>query len=132
MKSKRKRESGINIRLTEQEKKRIKQYAKKVRLSVSEYLRKLANGYEPKVQPVDDFYKAIDELDELREFFNAVHEEQLESYVEKVVEHLRQRYVYQIDELQDIPRHGLYVRDLSPEDLKPHYYDENGVEFKVE
>lgn len=45
----RNRTFGINIRVTEKEKKRIEKYAKKCKLSVSEYLRQLANGYEPRI-----------------------------------------------------------------------------------
>ena len=45
----RNRTFGINIRVTEQEKKRIEKYAKKCKLSISEYLRQLANGYEPMI-----------------------------------------------------------------------------------
>jgi len=45
----RKRTFGINIRVTEQEKKRIEKYAKKCKLSISEYLRQLANGYTPMI-----------------------------------------------------------------------------------
>ena len=44
----RQREVGINIRVTEAEKKKIQRNAKKCRLSVSEYLRQLAMGDEPK------------------------------------------------------------------------------------
>ena len=44
----RQREVGINIRVTEVEKKKIQRNAKKCRLSVSEYLRQLAMGNEPK------------------------------------------------------------------------------------
>lgn len=47
----RKRTVGINIRVTESEKKHIVRNAKRCRLSVSEYLRQLANGYEPKELP---------------------------------------------------------------------------------
>lgn len=45
----RNRTVGINIRVTEQEKNRIEKYAKKCKLSVSEYLRQLANNYEPMI-----------------------------------------------------------------------------------
>lgn len=43
----RQRSYGINIRVTQQEKKRIERHAKKCGLTVSEYLRQLANGHEP-------------------------------------------------------------------------------------
>lgn len=47
----RKRTVGINIRVTPQEKKRIVRFAKKCRLSVSEYIRQLAEGYTPQQLP---------------------------------------------------------------------------------
>lgn len=50
----RKRTFGINIRATELEKKRIEKYAKKCKLSVSEYLRQLANGYTPMIYERDE------------------------------------------------------------------------------
>ncbi len=44
----RERTCGINIRVTSQEKTKISRHAKKYGLTVSEYLRQLANGHEPK------------------------------------------------------------------------------------
>lgn len=52
----RNRTFGINIRVTEQEKKRIEKYAKNCKLSVSEYLRQLANNYEPKIYERSEMY----------------------------------------------------------------------------
>ena len=49
----RKRNSVINIRVTPQEKRRIELYAGKCRLSVSEYIRQLANGYAPQELPAE-------------------------------------------------------------------------------
>lgn len=56
----RKRTSVINIRVTPQEKQRIERYAAKCKLSVSEYLRQLANGYAPRELPaglIEDLHK---------------------------------------------------------------------------
>ena len=47
----RQRNLGINIRVTPAEKKKIERNARKCRLSVSEYLRKLAMDIEPKELP---------------------------------------------------------------------------------
>jgi hypothetical protein len=41
------RNLGINVRVSPDEKKRISKNSKKCGLSLSEYLRQLANGYEP-------------------------------------------------------------------------------------
>ena len=45
----RERNVGINLRVTPDEKKKISRYAKKCRLTVSEYIRKVAVRDEPKV-----------------------------------------------------------------------------------
>lgn len=58
----RKRTFGINIRVTETEKKYILRRAEKCRLTASEYLRKLASGYEPKVFPPVDFFTLTEQL----------------------------------------------------------------------
>lgn len=47
----REREKVIQIRVSEQEKKRIMQNAKKCKMSISSYVRELANGYTPKAYP---------------------------------------------------------------------------------
>ncbi len=56
----RKRTSVINIRVTPKEKQRIERYAAMCKLSVSEYLRQLANGYAPRELPaglIEDLHK---------------------------------------------------------------------------
>lgn len=55
----RKRETQICIRTTEQERTRFQRNAKKCGLSLSEYLRKLANGYEPKPLPPIEYTELI-------------------------------------------------------------------------
>ena len=45
----RERNVGINIRVTPEEKRKITRYAKRCRLTVSEYIRKVAARDEPKV-----------------------------------------------------------------------------------
>jgi len=52
----RKRTVVINIRVTTKEKQRIVQLAKKCKLSISEYLRQLALGHEPKSTPSEEIY----------------------------------------------------------------------------
>ncbi|MCL2409966.1 MAG: hypothetical protein FWC96_10230 [Oscillospiraceae bacterium] len=49
------RETHINIRTTPQEKARFQQSAKRCGLPLSEYLRKLANGYEPQAAPTAEY-----------------------------------------------------------------------------
>ena len=61
----RNRNSGINIRVTEAEKKRIVSYAKKCGMSVSEYLRQLGVGHSPREIPLDNFYAVRKTLEQL-------------------------------------------------------------------
>ncbi len=68
----RKRETGINIRGTGNEKRRMELNARRCRLSLSEYLRRLGFGYAVQVVPQKELfriYKAVsyleNDLDEL-------------------------------------------------------------------
>lgn len=56
MTNNRKRNVAIHIRVTKDEKKRIVRNAMRCRLTVSEYLRQLANGYHPTELPLDEIY----------------------------------------------------------------------------
>lgn len=58
----RNRNVGINIRVSEKEKERIVRNASKCQLTVSEYLRKLANGHEPKELPREKIFQEITNL----------------------------------------------------------------------
>lgn len=51
------RTQGVNIRLTDQEKKRLLRNARRCKLSVSEYIRQLVNDREPIELPSDRFYE---------------------------------------------------------------------------
>ena len=81
----RKRTVGINIRVTPQEKKRIVRFAKKCRLSVSEYLRQLAEGYTPQLLPGQELYEVLWELQKLQDDYTA---EKLNQTVGKLTAYL--------------------------------------------
>ncbi len=68
---KRKRNLGINIRVTPQEKKKIVRNAKRCRLSVSEYLRKLAMKIEPKALPPKEIEDSLMRLSEVADEIRA-------------------------------------------------------------
>ena len=61
----RKRSVGINIRVTE--KKKVTMLARKCGLSLSEYLRQRALGYEPGGHPPTEVFDVLDRLDEIAE-----------------------------------------------------------------
>ena len=54
--------NSIYVRVTEKEKARIQNKAKKCGLSVSEYLRKRALGYSPKPLLPETFYEFIEKI----------------------------------------------------------------------
>ena len=63
----RKRSVGINVRVTVTEKKKVTMLAKKCDLSLSEYLRQRALGYEPGGHPPKEVFDILDKLDEIAE-----------------------------------------------------------------
>ena len=63
----RKRSVGINIRVTVTEKKKVTMLARKCGLSLSEYLRQRALGYEPGGQPPKEVFDVLDKLDDIAE-----------------------------------------------------------------
>ena len=63
----RKRSVGINIRVTVTEKKKVTMLAKKCCLSLSEYLRQRALGYEPGGHPPKEVFDVLDKIDEMAE-----------------------------------------------------------------
>ena len=63
----RNRTVGINIRVSVTEKKKVTMLAKKCGLSLSEYLRQRALGYEPGEHPSTEVFDVLDKLDEIAE-----------------------------------------------------------------
>ena len=87
--SNRKRTVGINIRVTDSEKKRIARNAKRCKLSVSEYLRQLANGYAPQELPNDRMYDLCWQIELLAEDFGKRKDEEFKSYLRGMLDDLR-------------------------------------------
>ena len=63
----RKRSVGINVRVSVTEKRKMTLMAKRCGLSLSEYLRQRALGYEPGGQPSTEVFDVLDRLDEIAE-----------------------------------------------------------------
>ena len=63
----RKRSVGINVRVSVTEKKKVTMLARKCGLSLSEYLRQRALGYEPGGHPPKEVFDVLDKLDEIAE-----------------------------------------------------------------
>ena len=63
----RKRSVGINVRVSVTEKRKMTLMAKRCGLSLSEYLRQRALGYEPSSQPAKEVFELLNRLDEIAE-----------------------------------------------------------------
>ena len=63
----RNRTVGINVRVTVTEKEKVTMLAKKCGLSLSEYLRQRALGYEPGGHPPKEVFDVLDKLDDIAE-----------------------------------------------------------------
>ena len=63
----RKRSAGINVRVSVTEKKKVTMLARKCGLSLSEYLRQRALGYEPGGHPPKEVFDVLDKIDEMAE-----------------------------------------------------------------
>ena len=63
----RKRSVGINVRVSVTEKRKMTLMAKRSGLSLSEYLRQRALGYEPGGHPPKEAFDVLDKLDEIAE-----------------------------------------------------------------
>ena len=63
----RKRSVGINVRVSVTEKRKMTLMAKRCGLSLSEYLRQRALGYEPGGHPPKEVFDMLDKIDEMAE-----------------------------------------------------------------
>ena len=63
----RSRTVGINVRVSVTEKRKMTLMAKRCGLSLSEYLRQRALGYEPGGHPPTEVFDVLDKLDEIAE-----------------------------------------------------------------
>ena len=63
----RKRSVGINVRVSVTEKRKMTLMAKRCGLSLSEYLRQRALGYEPGGHPAKEIFDVLDKIDEMAE-----------------------------------------------------------------
>lgn len=61
----RKRSVGINVRVSVTEKRKMTLMAKRCGLSLSEYLRQRALGYEPGGHPAKEVFDVLDKIDEM-------------------------------------------------------------------
>ena len=80
----RNRTVGINIRVTVTEKKKVTMLAKKCCLSLSEYLRQRALGYEPGGHPPKEVFDVLDKLDDIAERCSARDETDIIAQIDRM------------------------------------------------
>ena len=80
----RNRTVGINVRVTVTEKKKVTMLAKKCGLSLSEYLRQRALGYEPGGHPPKEVFNVLDKLDEIAENCSAREEAAINAQTDRL------------------------------------------------
>ena len=80
------RKVQLKFRVTEKEKVRIQNKAKKCSLSVSEYLRKRALGYSPKALLPESFYEFTEKLGALHEALGRLNSTELQTEVLKLID----------------------------------------------
>lgn len=76
----------LKMRVTENEKVRIENKAKKCGLSVSEYLRKRALGYSPKALLPESFFEFTEKLGVLYEALGSINSTELQAEVLKLID----------------------------------------------
>lgn len=82
------RKAQLKTRVTEKEKIRIQNKAKKCGLSVSEYLRKRALGYSPKALLPESFYEFTEKLGTLYETLGGLNSTELQAEVLKLIDEI--------------------------------------------
>ena len=82
------RKAQLKTRVTEKEKLRIENKAKKCGLPVSEYLRKRALGYSPKALLPESFYELTEKIGVLYEALGTLNSTELQAEVLKLLDEI--------------------------------------------
>ena len=89
----RKRNTGINIRVTPEEKRLYQRRARACRLSLSEYLRQLANGHNPRELPTKSVDRLCEEIEMLIQEFDYDHtDERFKEFLSDMLRDVRRLY----------------------------------------
>lgn len=97
----RQRTTAINIRVTETEKRKMENAAKKCGLSLSAYLRKLGLGKQVQASLPQEFYEAYRGLTALRDNFKSLPDDRISDGFDYVISKFLQAY-HSVDE----PKNG--------------------------
>jgi len=88
----RQRTAAINVRVTESEKRKMENAAKKCGISLSAYLRKLGLGKEVQAISPPSFYEAYREISQLRDSWKTLPEGTVDRLFEQAVQKLLMAY----------------------------------------
>lgn len=88
----RERTTAINIRVTENEKRKMEKSARLCGLSLSAYLRKLGLGREVQAVSPPDFYEAYRLLKALRERWNTLSKTEVDRALDETIQKLLTAY----------------------------------------
>ena len=93
----RQRTTAINIRVTETEKRKMENAAKKCGLSLSAYLRKLGLGKQVQASLSQEFYEAYRGLTALRDNFKSLNDDRISDGFDYVISKFLSAY-HSVDE----------------------------------
>ena len=89
----RKREVGINIRVTETEKRKLELNARRCKLSLSAYLRKLGFGYAVQVLPQKELYQIYKAVSYLENDLDELSKGQIREHLQDIKSKLLEVYL---------------------------------------
>ena len=89
----RQRLNGINVRVTESEKKKLADLSKKCDLSLSAYLRNLGLGKKVNAFPMEDFYRIYKSLSLVLRELSWLSKEQIESRLKDIKDEILEIYL---------------------------------------
>lgn len=113
------RKVQLKFRVTEKEKLRIENKAKKCGLSVSEYLRKRALGYSPKTILPETFYEFSERLGNLYDALEKMNSTELQEQVLHLIDDVYAKLLT-LDKKSEVETLGAPQSLLCEEEEQPH------------
>lgn len=88
------RNKSIYVRVTENEKRKLKRQAEICNLSLSEYLRKVSLGFVPKAFPPDTFFSMTEKLTQIYQLCQGRITQKTEQKLIETITELNQKYLF--------------------------------------
>ena len=89
----RKRTTGINVRVTESEKRKLTNLSRRCNLTLSAYLRNLGLGKEVNAFPLEDFFRIYKSLSTVLKEMDRLSREQIESRLKDIKDQILEIYL---------------------------------------